>query len=62
MRRAYLLIVVPAAIVGVFYFAVLHWIGAEIQPAPFLGAAGVFVAALLVVRYYQRRKAKRPRS
>jgi hypothetical protein len=62
MRRAYLLIVVPAAIVGVFYLVVLHWIGAEVQPAPFLGAVGMFVAALLIVRYYQRRKAKRPGS
>jgi hypothetical protein len=62
MRLAYLLIVVPAAIVGVFYLVVLHWIGAEVQPAPFLGAAGVFVAALLIVRHYQGRKAKRPGS
>jgi hypothetical protein len=60
MRRAYLLIVVPAAVVGVFYFAIFHSLGMPIGWAPFLGSAGAFIAALLLVRRYQRRKSKRP--
>ena len=48
MRRAYLLIVVPAAIVGIFYLAIFHSLGMPIGWAPFLGAAGAFVAALIL--------------
>ena len=62
MHRGYLLIVLPAVVVGIFYVAVMYYLGAAIRPAPFLGAAGAFVAALLLVRYYQRRKTKRPGS
>jgi hypothetical protein len=60
MRRAYLLIVLPAAIVGLIYFAIFHSLGMQVHPAPFLGAAGGFVVAVLVVNYYQRRKPRRP--
>ena len=60
MRRAYLLIALPPAIVGVCYFAIFHSLGMAIRPAPFLGAAGGFVAAILAVRFYQRRKPRRP--
>ena len=59
MRRAYLLIVLPAAIVGIFYFAIFHALGMEIHAAPFVGAAVAIVAALLIVRRYQRRKIRR---
>jgi hypothetical protein len=58
MRRAYLLIVIPAIVVGIFYFAVFHSLGMAIRPAPFVGAIASFVAALLGVRYFQRRKWK----
>jgi hypothetical protein len=60
MRRAYLLIVIPAAVVGIFYYAIFHSLGMPLMAAPFLGAAGAFVAALVIVRRYQRRKLKRP--
>ena len=60
MRRAYLLIAVPAAVVGIFYFAIFHALGMPVGWAPFLGTAGVFVAALLFVRRYQQRKLRRP--
>ena len=59
MRSAYLLITVPAIIVGIFYLLVFHWAGMEVHAAPFLGAAAAFAAALLTVRYFQRRKARR---
>ena len=60
MRRAYLLIAVPAAIVGIFYLAIFHSLGMPIGWAPFLGTAAAFAAALLLVRRYQQRKARRP--
>jgi ABC-type spermidine/putrescine transport system permease subunit II len=60
MGRAYLLIVVPAAVVGIFYLAIFHSLGMAVGWAPFLGAAGVFAAALILVRRYQQRKVRRP--
>ena len=60
MHRAYLLITIPAAIVGIFYFVVFRSAGMEVHAAPFLGAIGAFVAALVTVRFFQRRKARRP--
>ena len=59
MRRAYLLIVVPPAIVGAFYFAIFHALGVEIHPAPFVGAGIAIAAALFFVLRYQRRKVRR---
>lgn len=59
MRRAYLLIAIPAVLVGVGYVILLRHLGVEIHGAPFLGAAGAAVAALLIVRHYQRRKSRR---
>ena len=59
MRRAYLLIVLPAVIVGIFYFAIFHALGMEIHPAPFVGAAVAIASALWFVWRYQRRKVKR---
>jgi hypothetical protein len=56
MRRAYLLIAVPAAIVGGFYLAIFHELGMPVGWAPFLGTAFLFLAALILVRRYQRRK------
>ena len=60
MRRAYLLIVIPAAVVGIFYWAIFRSLGMPVSWAPFLGTAVLFVAALLVVKRYQRRKVRRP--
>jgi uncharacterized membrane protein len=59
MRRAYFLIAIPAALVGVAYVILLRHIGVQIHGGPFLGMAAAFVAAILIVRHYQRRKARR---
>jgi ABC-type Fe3+ transport system permease subunit len=59
MRRAYFLIAIPAALVGVGYVILLRRIGVQIHAGPFLGAAAAFVAAILLVRHYQRRKSRR---
>ena len=58
MRRAYLLIVIPAAVVGIFYIALFRFMGYGIEPAPFLGAVACFVVALLAVRHFQKREVR----
>jgi hypothetical protein len=59
MSRAYLLIVIPAVIVGAFYLAIFHGLGMAVSWAPFLGTAVLFVGALFLVLRHQRRKVKR---
>lgn len=59
MRRAYLLIVIPAVLVGIAYVILLRQIGVQIRPGPFLGTGAVFIAAILIVRRHQRRKSRR---
>jgi len=62
MSRAFVLILLPAAVVGVFYVVVFRSIGADLHFAPFLGAAVAVGAAVWLVRRSQRRKIKRPGS
>jgi len=57
--RAYLLIILPAAIVGVGYYVIFHSLGIELTPVPFLGALAAFAVALFLVRRYANRKARR---
>jgi ABC-type Fe3+ transport system permease subunit len=59
MHRAYFLIAIPAALVGVAYVILLRHIGVQIHGGPFLGTAAALVAAILIVRHYQRRKSRR---
>ncbi|HEY4581068.1 MAG TPA: hypothetical protein VIG89_08535 [Candidatus Acidoferrales bacterium] len=56
VRRAYLIIILPAAVVAVFYLAIFRGLGFEVRLAPFLGTAAVFFGALIGVWRYQRRK------
>jgi len=62
MRRAYLLIAIPAALVSVGYVIVLRYLGVQIRGAPFLGSAAAAVVAILIVRHYQRSKSRRNRT
>ncbi|HZP34565.1 MAG TPA: hypothetical protein VFB23_14500 [Candidatus Acidoferrales bacterium] len=59
MRRAYFLIAIPAVLVGIAYVILLHRLGFEIHSAPFLGTAVAAIAAILLVRRYQKRKPRR---
>ncbi len=61
MSRAYLLILAPAAVVGVFYFLIFHSFGMAIRSAPFLGTLGLLVVAVVLVRHYQGIKPDRSR-
>jgi hypothetical protein len=56
MRRAYLLIVIPAALVGIAYVILLRRMGVQIYGAPFIGAGVALLAAILIVRRFQRSK------
>lgn len=62
MSRAYLLILVPAALVGAAYAILLRYLGVPIHVGPFLGAAAAAIAAIWIVRWYQRRKSRRHNS
>ncbi len=59
MRRAYLLIAIPGVVVVIAYVILLHYVGVQIHVGPFLGAAAAFLAAVLIVRYFQKRKSRR---
>jgi|GraSoi2013_115cm_1033766.scaffolds.fasta_scaffold02338_3 ABC-type Fe3+ transport system permease subunit len=59
MRNAYLLIAIPAVLVGLAYVVLLRHIGVQIHSGPFWGAAVAFVAAILIVRHYHKRKSRR---
>jgi hypothetical protein len=56
VHRGFLIVFIPAAIVGVFYVVIFRGLGFEIRPAPFLGTAAAFLGGLLLVRRHQRRK------
>ena len=58
VRRAYLIVILPAAVVAVFYVAIFRGLGFDIRLAPFLGTAAAFLGALFGVWRYQRRKHK----
>jgi ABC-type spermidine/putrescine transport system permease subunit II len=56
MNRSFLIVILPAIAVGVGYLLVFHWRGFALEPFRFIGAAVLFVAALILVQRHQRRK------
>jgi ABC-type Fe3+ transport system permease subunit len=56
LQRAYLIILIPAVLVGISYVAIFRWLGFDIPLGPLLGTAAAFLAALFGVWRYQRRK------
>jgi hypothetical protein len=60
MNRAFLIVLVPATLAAAAYVGVTAYLGAGLSVAPFLGAGGGFVAAVVIVHLWRRRKA-RPR-
>jgi len=59
MNRSFLIIVIPAIAVALGYFFVLRGLGYELEPFRFVMAGVAAVAAVIVVQWYQRRKASR---
>ncbi len=58
MNRALLIIVVPAVLVAAVYFGVAAHLGARLDLARLLAAVGGFLAAVAIVYFYRRRKAR----
>ena len=56
MHKGFLIVFVPAAIVGALYIAIFRGMGIGVGLAPFLGTAAAFLGGLVAVRRYQRRK------
>lgn len=56
MHRGFLIVFVPAAIVGAVYIAIFRGMGIGVGLAPFLGTAAAFLVGLIGVRRYRRRK------
>lgn len=61
MNRSFLIILIPAAAVGLGYVLVMRWLGLHITLLPFVMTAILFGVALALVRRYLKRKAQ-PRS
>ena len=61
MNRAFLIILLPAALVAAAYFAVSAHLGVHLNLFRLLGAVFAFLAAVGAVRLYRRRHT-RPRS
>ena len=59
MNRSFLIVILPAVAVGLGYIFMFHWLGFALEPFPFLGAAIVIVAAVILVQRRSRRKASR---
>jgi hypothetical protein len=62
VQRAFLIVLIPALVVGIFYLAIFRGLGLALSPLPFIGAAAVIAAGLIGVRRYQRRKEQRRRN
>ena len=59
MQRAFLIVLIPALVVGIFYLLMFRGLGFELTPLPFLGAAAALAAGLIGVWRYQRRKGQK---
>lgn len=59
MNRSFLIVILPAIAVGLGYLFVFHWLGYALQPFPFIGAAIVIAAAVILVQRRKRGKASR---
>jgi hypothetical protein len=62
MNRSFLIIIIPAIAVALGYFFVLRWLGYALEPFRFVTAGFIAVAAVILVQWYQRRKASRSKQ
>ena len=61
MNRAFLIVLIPAVLVGFGYFFVFRHVGIPVRPIPLAMATLGFLVAAGLVHRYQRRK-RRVRS
>ncbi len=57
MNRSFLIVLVPAIAVGLGYVLLFRWKGLALEPLRFVGAGIVVLAAVILVRRHQKRKA-----
>lgn len=62
MNRAFLIIVIPAALVAAGYVFVIRYIGVELTYLRFVMAALGFLAVVGLVHLYRRRHPRRPNT
>jgi len=62
MNRAFLIVLVPAAIAAAAYLGVMARLGVRPSLGRFFGAGAIFLAAVFIVSRYRRRKARPPGS
>ena len=62
MNRAFLIALVPPALVALAYFALAAGFGVHLELARVIGAAVGAVAAVFLVQYYTRRKTRPTRK
>ncbi len=60
MNRALLIILIPAVLVATAYILVARRAGLPLEPVRLVGALVAFAAAVVIVRFYLRRRAGRP--
>jgi len=62
MNRAFLIVIIPAALVGAGYLFVMRILGARVDYLRFAMAAAGFLAAIAAVNAYRRRHPRRPNA
>jgi len=60
MNRALLIILIPAVLVATAYIIVARRVGLPLEPVRLVAALVAFAAAVVIVRFYLRRRAGRP--
>ena len=59
MNRSFLIVIVPAMLVGLGYIFVMQYLGARLEPLRFVAAGVGAAVAVFLVHKYQRRKSSR---
>jgi len=59
MNRSFLIVILPAIVVGLGYIYVMQYRGARLEPFRFVAAGVVAAAAVFLVHRHQRKKGSR---
>ncbi len=59
MNRSFLIVILPAIVVGLGYLFVMQYLGARLEPLRFVAAGVVAAGAVYLVHRHQRKRASR---
>jgi hypothetical protein len=59
MNRSFLIVILPAIVVGLGYLFVMRYLGAPLEPFRFVGAGVAAAAAVFLVHRHRHKKASR---